>query len=372
VLRDPARTLDLLPPDVRTAALQVNAPWATEELGLGPATDERSDYRATHADARGLIHRVEASRFRGGPFTFFSAELTLRFRALPLLRRGTGADDGGTFAIGDEVIPHRRFITVAIDRLDGAIDPSQPGSRLVLERRIRGMPRSALEPRGAEIRVRESWTVRERRDEVSLWTDNMNRSINLPSMEAGAGGIGAAAARGDHIALDYEISGVGHDFIGTQPGRQDDTHFSAVFATDMHRALRGIYQSSLSAAGEARLQAVLRREAERVEQMNATSRRLGAAARAQATASFQSAFALWQAGNFAAAIVGFVEGLTRDPANGFAHFYLADSYWKRAETTCCTFLPGVVRLRAHHLNLAARFAPPGSREAIEARAALRS
>lgn len=62
---------------------------------------------------------------------------------------------------------------------------------------------------------------------------------------------------------------------------------------------------------------------------HARSQRLTAAQRAQAQALFNSAYALWQNGEFTAAEAGFRQGLDIDPANGVANFYLGDIVQRR-------------------------------------------
>lgn len=95
--------------------------------------------------------------------------------------------------------------------------------------------------------------------------------------------------------------------------------------------------------------------------LRAQSARLTADQRAQAQALFSSAFSVWRAEDYAAAELGFREGLAIDPANGSANFYLGDILRRRSDGNAA----------ADYMARAAAFAP-GSAEGLRARAALDS
>lgn len=94
--------------------------------------------------------------------------------------------------------------------------------------------------------------------------------------------------------------------------------------------------------------------------LQARSESLSAARRAEAQALFVSAFGVWQAGDFAAAEIGFQRGLEIDPANGAANFYLGDCLRRRGDAAGA----------ADYMSRAAAFGPTSS-EGLRAQAALR-
>ena len=127
-------------------------------------------------------------------------------------------------------------------------------------------------------------------------------------------------------------------------------------------------------AGRERLQAILAQETRFYAEAPLRARQVPETARARARAVFQSAFALWQAGNFPAARRGFEEGLESDPWNGAAHFYLQDIYRNHLDLRGL-HIPSEAQyakdlLVRRHLRLAAALLPPESREGIEARTML--
>jgi tripartite-type tricarboxylate transporter receptor subunit TctC len=67
--------------------------------------------------------------------------------------------------------------------------------------------------------------------------------------------------------------------------------------------------------------------------MRAKSAALSPADKAGAGELFKQAFELFQAGEFEAAALQFNKGLAIDPANGVAHFYLAETYERQQKTT---------------------------------------
>jgi hypothetical protein len=75
-------------------------------------------------------------------------------------------------------------------------------------------------------------------------------------------------------------------------------------------------------------------EAERAKlaEARAKSRGLSPQDKARAQALFKQAFELFQAGEFEAAVRQFDQGLAIDPANGAAHFYLAETYERQQKT----------------------------------------
>lgn len=62
-----------------------------------------------------------------------------------------------------------------------------------------------------------------------------------------------------------------------------------------------------------------------VDEAKAASAKLKPAERVAIRKQFATAFTLFQSGDFAAAKIGFEQGLSKDPANGIAHYYLAET-----------------------------------------------
>jgi|CXWL01.1.fsa_nt_gi formylglycine-generating enzyme required for sulfatase activity len=94
--------------------------------------------------------------------------------------------------------------------------------------------------------------------------------------------------------------------------------------------------------------------------LRARSARLSAAQRVQAQGLFASAFSVWQAGDYAAAEIGFQQGLEIDPSNGPANFYMGDILRRRGNAAGA----------ADYMTRAVTFAA-GSAEGLRAQAALR-
>ncbi|MBI3013562.1 MAG: tetratricopeptide repeat protein [Candidatus Tectomicrobia bacterium] len=99
--------------------------------------------------------------------------------------------------------------------------------------------------------------------------------------------------------------------------------------------------------------------AERAENVR-RSQNLSASARDGATKLFNQAFELFKAGEFDAAVRGFTQGLEIDPANGVAHFYLAETYARQNKTA----------LARTHYQRTVDFAPD-SKEALLAQSRLK-
>lgn len=98
-----------------------------------------------------------------------------------------------------------------------------------------------------------------------------------------------------------------------------------------------------------------------VDEAKAASAKLKSAERVAIRKQFATAFTLFQSGDFAAAKIGFEQGLSKDPANGIAHYYLAET---------------LVRLKKQgdaqeHYELTIALSP-STPEALKAKAALDS
>jgi len=98
---------------------------------------------------------------------------------------------------------------------------------------------------------------------------------------------------------------------------------------------------------------------DRVSQAQAKSAALQPKDREAVKALFSSAFQLWKSGNFKAARLGFEDGLARDPANGMAHFYLAETLVRLNDRRAA---------RAHYEMAAALV--PTTQEGLKARTAM--
>jgi len=113
--------------------------------------------------------------------------------------------------------------------------------------------------------------------------------------------------------------------------------------------------------GAAHAQAVEVSIEQRVSQARAQSAALSPKDREAVKALFSSAFQLWKNGDFKSARLGFENGLTRDPANGIAHFYLAETLMRLNDRR---------RARAHYEMAAALV--PTTQEGLKAQSALAS
>jgi len=100
-------------------------------------------------------------------------------------------------------------------------------------------------------------------------------------------------------------------------------------------------------------------DASRYANLLAQSRAMSAAQRNQALDYFKSALALWKSGDFAAAELGFKQGLDIDPANGPANYYYADCLQRRGD-----------RVNATDYMARAAALAPSSEEGLKAQIAL--
>jgi hypothetical protein len=396
LLLDPDRAWGLLPQAVREAAARAFP--AGEGLGFSQAASAPSG-RQRFIPASGLVYasleqirvnwearaRLDAAGRRSESpgdeglvgIAFHVGPLALGFDLLrvELDTHMIGPHPHSTLGHGAHLRPPAH-VTTAIDRVDGRLDLTRVGSSLLMESRRQSFSRQSLGPSGPETRRSDRWQVVEAVDESVVWREVLDAGMRSRD----------AVVRSPPVPDPFEVPNGGHAHLrGPHLRIRHETDGQSAM-TELHSQLLGVSRNrlqlrdfsglsyALNESGRARLQAALSEEVRLYAEAPQRGRQVAEANRAQARAVFQSAFGLWQAGNFTAARNGFVDGLRIDPWNGTAHFYLYDIYRNRIDLSQ-TVGPRAREaardlLAARHLRLAAAILPHDSREGIEARTLL--